>query len=48
MVKTNRCTAINTLSDLVLTVIGITVVLHLKVRKWTKVILVVLMGLSSM
>ncbi|KAL1886155.1 hypothetical protein Plec18167_000084 [Paecilomyces lecythidis] len=39
--------AINTLSDLVLTVIGITVVLHLKVRKWTKVILVVLMGLSS-
>ncbi|KAJ9297736.1 hypothetical protein DTO271G3_3957 [Paecilomyces variotii] len=39
--------AINTLSDLVLTVIGMTVVLHLNVRKWTKVVLAVLMGLSS-
>ncbi|KAJ9307388.1 hypothetical protein DTO217A2_3070 [Paecilomyces variotii] len=38
--------AINTLSDLVLTVIGMTVVLHLNVRKWTKVVLAVLMGLS--
>ncbi|GAD93328.1 integral membrane protein [Paecilomyces variotii No. 5] len=39
--------AINTLSDLILTVIGMTVVLHLNVRKWTKVVLAVLMGLSS-